>query len=158
METYKISRPRNYSFLIPNIKSLTRPPNSSNTPNSSSNTPPTTRSPNSSSNTPNSSFNAPPTTQSDNSLANFPKFKNLLISEESENSVIYNILINKVIIGFTSTEENAKNYVIRLSESLLSQKCKITKSEDNIIELSNNSLFGDKLVYSIKYEKTSRLI
>ena len=86
-----------------------------------------------------------------------------VISEEPENNenlsgCIYTILTNSTIIGYTTSENRAEEYISNLAKSLMTQKYSMVKVSKDCIEIIYSGYLLNSKIYTIKYEKIQRLI
>ena len=87
------------------------------------------------------------------------------ISEEPENNenllggiYVYTILTNDTIIGYTTSENRAEEYISNLAKSLMTQKYSMVKVSKDCIEIIYPGYLLNSKIYTIKYEKIQRLI
>lgn len=79
-------------------------------------------------------------------------------SKKNESKNIFIILVNTEIIGYTSEEFEAQNYVKSLSNSLKrTNYIEIEMFEENKINLYQKGLFKNCLIYTIHYKKINKI-
>jgi hypothetical protein len=88
-----------------------------------------------------------------------------VITEEPENNenlsggiYVYTILTNSTIIGYTTSENRAEEYISNLAKSLMTQKYSMVKVSKDCIEIIYSGYLLNSKIYTIKYEKIQRLI